>query len=185
MKVILKLVFCCCCFPLSAFKIINFIQLVEHEAKLIYWTTEQKCRKFTKILFRYPFAHLSSFSPSLIGALYHIYFGEYNVESWQLPFLLAVPFDTTVLWGWCLEWLIQVNTAIGYSVTLVSTTSYFVSGCLYVMGICDHFDLLIASVNDEVDRFRKEKNLLELQRISRNIREKLVHALVIHVKALE
>lgn len=167
------------------FYISNSFKSVEDEAILIYWKTEQMCQKYTNIFFHYPYAHLSLFCPSLITAIYGILVGKYDVESWQLPFILALPFDTTVFWGWCLEWLMQFNMAVGYSLSTVSTSSYFISGCLYVIAICDHFELLINSVSHEVDRLREKNNLQQQQSISRNIHERFVKAVVIHVKALE
>lgn len=143
------------------------------------------CRKYTKILFLYPFSHELLFMPHLITAIYDIYIGEYDIKTWKLAFNLAVPFDNLTLWGWFLNWFLLFNMGIGYSISLISTMTNFMCGCIYVMAICENFNLIMTSIDDDIDKFRTERNVFELRKIHRNIHEKLIEAVVIHVKVLE
>lgn len=75
----------------------------------IYWTTEQKCRKYTKRIDSFAFIHPASFLPSLMFALSSIAKGKYDTSSWFLIFDSVLPIDTTRVWGWLLMWTIQIS----------------------------------------------------------------------------
>lgn len=161
------------------------LQTAEAGAYEIYWKTEQICRKYTETMFLYPYVHETMFLPSLITAIYDIYRGEYSIETWRFAFSLEAPFDTTVLLGWFLEWFLQcMFMGIGYSFGLLTALTYFMSGCLYVMAICEHFEWQMNSVNDDVNRYQNEINVLKLPKIKQQIHLKLIKAVKIHIKTL-
>lgn len=163
-----------------------FFHSVEDEPKVhnIYWRTEQKCRKFTKIV---SYANLSNGIVlfSIINSLYDIVMGRYDTSIWILPFFLSVPFNTNTIWGWCL--LLFINIYIGFAYTLVMTTitSYFISCCLYVSAVCKHFNMIIESVENEVKLNKHEKNFFKYKKRELKIKEYLCKAMNIHVKVYE
>lgn len=140
----------------------------------MYWTNEQKCRKFTKILSYYVFAHQSIVMASLFYSFYCICVGNLNTTTWVLAFNIVVPFNTEYLLGWYLQWLIQLSMSISYVLSVVSVTSFFVCCCFYIQAICNHFKLLINSI---------EQN--DGQCDERNQEKKITNAIEIHVKAFE
>lgn len=162
-----------------------FLKSAEGDVIEIYWKIEQMCQRYTKNMAYYNFIHLTLFLPSLLFAIYNILIGDYDVSTWDLPFNIAVPFDGHVFWGWCLKWFIQINMAFAYAVCLVTATSYFLCCCLYINAICDHFNVLMDTVNEEVKLYREAAHPLELRKFSQKIKDKLVKAVAIHVKVLE
>lgn len=118
-------------------------------------------------------------------SIYCIHVGNYDTSKWILPYELSVPFDTKEIWGWYLLWLIQVNIGFTYSTTQIASSSYFMSCCFYIGAICDHFDYIIHSIQNDVERNRTERNLSFYQQNIRNLRRNLFQAVEIHNKALE
>lgn len=140
----------------------------------MYWENEQKCRKFTTIMSYYVFAHQSIVMASLCYSIYCICIGNWDTSTFVLAFNIVVPFNTRHLFGWYIQWLIQLCMSISYVLCVVSVTSYFVCCCFYVQAICDHFNLLIDSIdqNDEPCAERIQET-------------KMTEAIEIHVKVFE
>lgn len=100
---------------------------------------------------------------SLFVSFYSIAIGNFDIATWFLPFDFTVPFDTENLLGWYLLWTYNVLCNMAYTTCLSSTSSYFVCCCLYLGGLCDHFDLFIQEVHHEVQRNRHEINPQKIQ----------------------
>lgn len=92
----------------------------------VYWMTEQKCRKWMKIMPFYLMIHLSPFTIAFFYAIYRISTGHIDPSTRNLPFNAAVPFDTNVVWGWFLKWLFEVTASAPYGFTMFLTSFYFV-----------------------------------------------------------
>lgn len=165
-------------------KVLNpsFIELLpdrKGDIYSIYWSAEQKCRKYTKIIFSYLFYHNSLFVSALFYSFYCIYCGQYDTSQWILPFVMYVPFDTTTFPAWYFLWFIQLNMSTAYIWVMLSITSYFISCCTYMYAICDHFDLLLKSLKQDVDGDENRKeNPLEY-------RNKIGMTVDIHGKLIE
>lgn len=156
----------------------NFVvfQLDESgEIHEIYWRTEQKCQKYTKMIVYYVVHHQSMLIVSFMHSIYSVLIGNFDISTFFLPFHISIPFTVNTIWKWYLLWFIQFNMALSYALTMVSVTSYFVCCCLYIAAICDHFDLLNYSFAEEIDLV---KNV-------HKIRTTLIRAIQLHVNLFE
>lgn len=104
-----------------------------------------KCREFTEMMTYYIGFHVNAFLIAIIEAAFDICFGNVNTSNWDTPFNVVVPFSTNSIWGWFLRWFFELSASFAYVITAASITSYFVSFCLYIDAICNHFNLLINS----------------------------------------
>lgn len=151
----------------------------------MYWKAEQKCRKYTKIIFSYYIYHITFIISGLLYSFYCIIIGQYDPTKWPLPFTISVPFDTTTFLGWYILWFIQFNMANAYVFTMMTITSYFVSCSVYICAICEHFDLLFKSFKEDVDRSQNSKTNFDKSQNSLQYRIKIKSAVDIHNKLYE
>lgn len=150
-----------------------------------YWNTEQKCRKYTLRLGRYVLCHTVVFPCSLAYTAYCIAAGNYDTSSWFLAYNVLVPFDMSSVVGWLMTWVYQYSMGLVYSLSVTSVTSYFVSCCFYIGAMCDHFELMMDSIREDVDHF-KSKITLETSRFKYfEITQKLNNAVKLHIKCFE
>lgn len=117
--------------------------------------------------------------------MYCMYIGNWDASTWPLPFNYVVPFDESTVWGWYLMWLIQTNSAISYCLGATSTTSYFMTCCLYIGALCDHFDLFAHSVDVAVIQSEVEIDSVKRMKLRRRINEFIVEVVKHHVETLE
>lgn len=89
------------------------------------------------------------------------------------------------MWKWYIHWFIRFNMGMTYTACTTSITSYFVGCCLYIRAACDHFDVSIRSTGDDVELLQNETNLMKHPQMIRMLKEKLSHAIEIHVKIFE
>lgn len=163
----------------------SYLDEDESEVHEIYWRTEQKCREFTKILSYCTFLNAILPVCSLIHSIYDIINGNYDTSAWILPFRISVPFNTDCIWGWYLLFFITINLAFAYALAMSSLTSYFISCCFYISAVCQHFDLIIASVEEDVALNQDEKNLFKYMKREKKIKENLCKAINIHTEMYE
>lgn len=145
----------------------------------IYWRTEEKCRKYTKLIFSYIFCHQSTFGAALFYSFYLIYFG--NVDTWLLPFTMVVPFNTTTFGGWYAFWFIQFSISLSYISCMVAISSYFVSCCFYIEAICDHFGSIVNSIHQNVEQNKIEKDKKKIFANQTRIKQQIRDAVDLHV----
>lgn len=164
-----------------------FLYCLEREGGIfdIYWNIEKKCRKYTTIFTFYILWNETSFVASLFYSFYCVWCGNYDTSTWPLPFNILVPFDTTSLWGWYLLWFVQFSMGLSYTGCLTAITSYFMSCCLYICAICDHFDFLCDSIMNDVDRNRIEKDQQKYRVRHQQIEEKIGRMIKVHDKIYE
>lgn len=151
----------------------------------MYWMNEQKCRKFTKIMCVYTCFLQTAFVTAFVHAIYDICNGKFDTSMWDLPFNLVVPFNAKTVQGWFIEWFFQFNVGNCYLISNFIPTTYFACFCNYIVAICKHFDLLLKSIQRDVDRLHLEETLQEQQQLWRNIKEKLNQAVEVQVKIHE
>lgn len=157
----------------------------ENELYDIYLKNEQKCRKYSKRLGCYILFHMQVFVAAFLYSMYCIYRGNFDTSIWPLPFNYAVPFDETTVWGWYLMWFIQTNSAISYVSGVLSTTSYFMACCLYIDAICNHFELLVYSIDKATQQYLTEMNQTRKLKLRRKIKESFIDTVKQHVEILE
>lgn len=157
----------------------------EDEIHDVYWKCEQNCRKFTKMLaFDYMILIGILFTAYFIYSIYFILLGKFDPSALLLPYYMIVPFDTRTIYGWYLLWLIQCMMSASYAVCVLSTTMYFVSCCLYICTICQHFKLLFDSLELYVQQLQDEKCALN-SNLRQEAQRCLHQAVEIHVKVYE
>lgn len=152
----------------------------------MYWGTEQKCCLYTKCMLYYIYAHQMPVVAALFHAVYCICTGDSDTSAWDLPFNVAVPFDTQSICGWLLKWLFEFCAGIAYILCMIIPTTYFFSFCLYIVAICNHFDLMVDRIRLDVEEtpsnMKRRQNHSDLWH---RIRKKLLQLIDMHVNALE
>lgn len=151
-----------------------------------YWKIEQKCRQYTKYTFIYNYYQNSIFVICFIYATFRIWsLGDEDASAFYLPYILSVPFNSQTLLGWHLELIVQFNGGISYSLPLVTATCYFVCCNFYVGAICDHFDMILNSIEKNVVKLRNETNTNNRQKIQGKIDKKTIKLVDIHNEIFE
>lgn len=125
------------------------------------------------------------YAAALLYSLYCIIVGNFDTSTWELPFTLWVPFDTTTVHGWYLLWFIQFSMGMSYSSSQTTITSYFVCCSYYIGAICGHFNSLMNQVNKEVESNLMEKNTIAHKKRCFEIKILLAKAIETHKKANE
>ncbi|XP_055304972.1 putative odorant receptor 85d [Sitodiplosis mosellana] len=149
----------------------------DDESYTIYSEAEQKCRKYTQIIWYYFILHELLWPFAFLYPFYCIYKGQHDTSKWFLPFSLWVPFSTESIFGWYLMWFIQFNMSIVYITVILSATAYFVSCAVYIIAICDHFELQFKSLKEDENKNRNQS--------SRQHQIKIKKAIDIHVNVYE
>lgn len=176
----------------SNFKLyfLHFLSLLpkldpESGASKIYWNVEKTCRKYVKIVLTWVVLNHTMTFASLLNSIYFIAIGNYDSSNWILPFDLVVPFGTEHILGWYLLWTFNLMIDFAYCVCVSSPISHFLCYCLYIRGICDHFDSSMESVQRDTKSSRTEKNPLKYREVAKRIKEELCKAIEVQVKLFE
>lgn len=103
------------------------------------------------------------FVAAFIYSLFCLSTGNRDTSTWILPYTISVPFDTKTIHGWYMLWVIQTNIGVTYASIMISISSFFVCCCCYIAGMCEHFDCLTNSLNEDVAFIRNEKNPAKIQ----------------------
>lgn len=122
-------------------------------------------------------------APNIVSLLYSFFcleIGNYDASTWFLVFDFSALFKVKVIWKWYILWFDELCINYVYSAIIASIPAYFVSCCLYIRGICDHFDSLIESLQSD-----SEQNLIENQKTNQTTKAILCDAIKIQVKAME
>lgn len=150
-----------------------------------YWSVEQKCRKYTQNILLYLVPQHVMFVIAILKCSYDIIRGHYDTSAWNLPLHISVPFNTETFSGWLLLLFIQLNISMGYSLTMISVTSYFICCCFYLDAICCHFDMLINTVKKDVENNQVEKVYFKYRKREQQIRKNLHNAIEVHGNVYE
>lgn len=150
-----------------------------------YWRVEQKCRKLSNMIHSFIPANMSMFVASIFSAIYYIFIGNLDTSTWLQPFSVSVPFETETIWKWFIFLFIQFNIGFSYSICISPTIAYFVCCCLYIGGICDQIDFMIASIANEVKMSQLEGNHSEFQQRNRKIKRELNQLIELHANMHE
>lgn len=115
----------------------------------IYWSAEEKCRRFAKQMIAFVLFQQTAYVSALFMSVYCICVGNFDTSTYYLPLHLAPPFQIDALYKWYLFWAIQVISAVAYLGGTIIVAVYFVCCCFYLHALCDHFDHLIETVDGE------------------------------------
>lgn len=150
-----------------------------------YWGAEKACRKTTKLMFGYIIFHEQVFVASLIYSIYCICGGNTDTSKWPLVFNLVTPLDVKTVSGWLTMWFYQLNVSICYTLSTVSTISYFICCCYYITTIRDHFKLNIDSIKEFLSDRRFKNDATNDGNQFGRIKQQLHEAIEIHVNMFE
>lgn len=172
-------------FHLNQIKNIFFQTAHDVEIVDLYRKNEQKCYKYSRRASLYIIFNQISFISSFVYSIFMLLTSTFDASKLLLPFNFVVPFNTQTLWGWYLMWFLQFNTGISYIFSTVSVISYFMCCCYYIGAICDHFDILIEMIKNDLEFYRKENNPLVYRKLGKSIQRKFHQSIAIHIKAFE
>lgn len=151
----------------------------------IYLTVEQRCRRFTMQMSSFAVFELASIVMALFISFYHIHVGNLDTSTYYLPLHYATPFTIDSVFKWDLFWAIQLLGCVAYLAGTVVVITYFVCCCFYVEALCDHFDLLIETIDDELHPKRRDSNQVDIRSGSSNVRKIFSDAIDHHNKIYE
>lgn len=127
----------------------------------------------------------SPYVSTFIYSIYWILTGNTDASTWPVAYELSVPFDTKTMLGWYLQLLITMCDELVYLTYLLLATSQFIGCCMYIAAICEHFDLIMQTVQANVDQNRREKNPRKFNETKVKINAQICEAIQIHVRANE
>lgn len=152
----------------------------------LYWNAEQKCRKYTKII---PIGVFSCGSAAYVAVfLYSIYClcsGNVDASTWPEIFDLEVSGHTYGIIRWYFGFCVTFIMDSAYILYSTSATTYFICSCIYIGAICEHFCLLMDSMQEYLKRNQREKNPQMREKNIHRIRTRIHQAIGIHVKIYE
>lgn len=122
---------------------------------------------------------------TLFYAIFTVCIGTFDASTLPLNFKLAVPFDYETIWGWFVMWGMQFSMTLGYGLSLVSITSFFVGCCNYLSAIRDQFEFSILSTKIATETSQNETNPQNRKLLEVKITEKLTESIKIHINLLE
>lgn len=125
------------------------------------------------------------FVAAFFYSIYCLSTGNRDTSTWILPYTISVPFDTKTIQGWYMLWVIHTNIGVTYDAIMINISSFFVCCCFYIAGICEHFDWVINSLNDDVTFIRSEKNSADIQKRHIAMKKKLAKSVKIHIHLFE
>lgn len=136
------------------------------------------CRKYFRHLSHMFWFNQSLFFPPLLFSFYFLLSGGFDPKTIPLPFHMIVPFDTTTIKGWYTLYLLQFDTCISYSLSVISGTAYFLSCFAYIRAIGDHFKHILEMKCKYDDPKSEANQVLQIKR-------QLCKAIETHIKGLE
>lgn len=110
---------------------------------------EQKCYQYINKLWIFVVCESFSIVFTFFFSFYLIWTGNVDTSTYFLPLRLAPPFSTGTLLGWYSFWLYQFLDIVAFLGATIGTALHFGGYCFYLHALCDHFDYLIQSTDDE------------------------------------
>lgn len=164
---------------------VNFFYSVENDP-ILYWRAEQKYRKYSKmmtitLLVYDQFAYVSTF----ISSIYWISIGNCDASTWPVLFDLSVPFDSKTICGWYLQMLFAACMDLAFLICMLHSTIHFIGCCIYMAAICEHFDLIMRTIQATVEHNLREKSPRKCSDNKAKINAQIREAIQIHVKIYE
>lgn len=111
--------------------------------------------------------------------------GNLDVTTWPLPVNLALPFKSDTILKWYGVYVIYLNMECTYGSSMIPTTALFVCSCIYISAICDHFEHVILSTNEDNVKMEQEKNPRKNWEIVCELHKKLRQSVIIHNRIYE
>lgn len=155
----------------------------DEEVYNIYWSAEQKCRKYTTAIVAVFILQILLFHAAVFFySVYDICIGIFDASTWPTLYDLSVPFDATKIWGWYLLWLITLAVNASYILCLTSAVTYFVSCCFYLGALCDRYNFIMRSIEALVEKNQHENSTQMNKTNYRRIRDQVHKSIEIQIQ---
>lgn len=152
----------------------------------VYWRAEQKYRKYSKIIAIAVLLYdQSAYISAFIYSICWILTGNNDASSWPVILELSVPFDTKTIGGWYLLLLIYICIDLSFLLCMISATTQFIGSCIYIAAICEHFNLVMQSVEANIEQNLREKNSRKFSETSIKANAGIREAIQIHIMIYE
>lgn len=148
----------------------------------IYQSAEKNIQPYVVAMTIVALYTMSSHLVIFFQSFYNIYIGDFDTSNWPLLHDFYFPFVTNSLCGWYFLWCFGFVAEILYCVIMPSSTSYFISVCLYICAICDHFEYLMEKIRNDIEQNQHEKNPRKYEKRYRKISEQMHKAIELHIQ---
>lgn len=162
------------------------IHSAEDEAVNTYWDTEQKCRKYSKMVVTLFMGCVQfTYHTALWYSFYCVWDGNLDTSTWLMPFVLAMPFRTDTLLGWYAMWFFTSSMDFCYILCMSSITTYYVSTCVYIEAMRNHLKYVMRLVQEDVIRSQQDKSPQNYRKYQVQIMSHVRRAVEHHVQIFE
>lgn len=153
----------------------SFLTAENDQIRSIYWEAEQKHQKYAKILvITFVVYDQSMYVLSFISTILSILIGNTDASTWPLVYDMSVPFDAKTIAGWYAEFFLTACMDLSYLTCMLLGTNQFIGYCIYIETICEHFDLIMKTIQGNV-----EQNAQKIQEIKGRINKAIeIHLLI-------
>lgn len=169
----------------------QFFYSVENaQIQNIYWRAEQKYRKHSKMLTIILLAYdQSTYVSAFISSIGWILGGNTDVSTWPVVLELSVPFDKKTICGWYLLLLVTACMDLAYMTSMLFGTTQFIGCCIcmYIAATCEHLDLMMQNVQENLEQNCQAKNTQSFNGTSANanFKAQISEAIKAHIKIYE
>lgn len=122
---------------------------------------------------------------SFMTSVYSLAVGNYDTSTWLSTYSLVLPFSAESVVGWYARYIIQSNMGFTYASSMVPVTCFFVSCCVYIGAICEHFNQCIQATSDDADEIQMAKDSRKYKLLCHKLEEKICRSIKLHTKLFE
>lgn len=151
----------------------------------MYWESEKRCQKLTRLIACYVHGEQTMYAISFATSVYSLLVGNYDTSTWLSTYSLVLPFSADSVVGWYARYFIQCNMGFTYAASMVPVTCFFVSCCVYIGAICEHYNRKITSTNETADEIQMTNNALKYESLSGKLAEEISRSVQLHNKLVE
>lgn len=122
---------------------------------------------------------------SFATSIYSLVVGNYDTSTWLSTYSLVLPFSADSVLGWYARYAIQSNMGFTYASSMVPVTCFFVSCCVYIGAIAEHYHRWIDSTNQDADQLQMATNSHKYRQLCFKLEQKISRSIKLHNKLFE
>lgn len=151
--------------------LMKFSAVKKTEEFRIYRKTERRCRLILVWAFIVSFANCAFLGifPSVVHSIVSMVSGNFDTSTWFFVLKIAVPFNTSTIFGWYMKLLLELLFAIVAISIITPIVTYLANCCLYVFlvsnyqfravncitfryvrALCDHFKVSFQKIDNRI-----------------------------------
>lgn len=127
----------------------------------------------------------SAYVSTFIYTIYWILIGNTDASIWPVAYELSVPFDTKTISGWYMLLFFSNSMDLAYLTCSIFGTTLFIGLCIYIVAICEHFDLLMQTIQTNIHRNLHEKDPRKFNETKSKVRAQIREAIQTHIMIYE